>query len=486
MTTAAEVSALRNAVASIDQFAEKLVGAPLWPHQLEMATSPARYRVMCSGRQVGKSRALAIEALHRAFTQPKALVLLISAGEVASRRLLEECTALATASPLLSGSVIDEQKAQLTLSNGSRIVSVPASDKQIRGWPVDLLIIDEAGFVAEDIWRAAEPAIIARPGSRVILSSSPWGRLDHFFRRLWQRGMTSPDERYASFHWPSSMNPLVSAEDLEAIREREPSHYFNREYLAEWTDESGAYFTTAEIDSAVADYQRVEPAKAMGGSMVVGGIDWGHAHDANCVVYLAALGDVELNRAQHGEEPIFWIPWLEHHFRMEYAEFIGRLVKHANRFDVVRFMSETNGVGQMPTQELRRLLHQNSTTRVSGVVTDTRRKSGGFGRIKMLLQRGRLILPRHPELLKQLHSLTYEQTELGHFKISVPESAGHDDLAMALMQAVSSINILRNETYGELRDGQGDILSTDRGTRIPMRPGFVARDPMLFQGGKLI
>ena len=66
-----------------------------------------------------------------------------------------DTAALAVGSPLLSGSVVDEQKAQLTLSNGSRIVSVPASDKQIRGWPVDLLIIDEAGFVAEEIWRAA-------------------------------------------------------------------------------------------------------------------------------------------------------------------------------------------------------------------------------------------------------------------------------------------------------------------------------------------
>ena len=44
--------------------------------------------------------------------------------------------------------------------------------------------------------------------------------------------MTAPDERYASFHWPTSLNPMVSADDLDAIQDREPSHYFNREYLA--------------------------------------------------------------------------------------------------------------------------------------------------------------------------------------------------------------------------------------------------------------
>lgn len=89
-------------------------------------------------------------------------------------------------------------------------------------------------------------------------------------------------------------------------------------------------------------------------------------------------------------------------------------------------------------------------------------------------------------MLKQLHSLTFEQTEMGHFKISVPESAGHDDLAMALMQAVSAINTLRNESYGEQRDGQGAIITTDRGTKLPVRPGFIAHDPVLFRGGKLV
>jgi hypothetical protein len=59
----------------------------------------------------------------------------------------------ATSSPLLSGSVLDEHKGALVLSNGSRIVSVPASQRQIRGWPVDPLILDEAGFIDPDIWR---------------------------------------------------------------------------------------------------------------------------------------------------------------------------------------------------------------------------------------------------------------------------------------------------------------------------------------------
>ena len=94
---------------------------------------------------------LAVLALHTAANSRGATVLLVSAGEEASKRLLGERAALARTR--LSGSVVDETRSTLTLSNGSVIRSVPASERQIRGWPVD-----ESGFVANDIWRAAEPA----------------------------------------------------------------------------------------------------------------------------------------------------------------------------------------------------------------------------------------------------------------------------------------------------------------------------------------
>ncbi|WP_307848053.1 terminase large subunit domain-containing protein [Gordonia sp. SCSIO 19800] len=486
---------LRAGIASPAAFAEHLVGEPLWPHQQEMVSSPARIRVMCAGRQVGKSRTLAIEALHRAFTQPRALVLLISAGEIAARRLLEECATLASASPLLRGSVVDDQRAQLTLSNGSRIISVPASQKQIRGWPVDLLIIDEAGFVDNEIWRAAEPAIIARPGARIILSSSPWGGVDHFFRQLFDLGMESPNERYASFHWPSSLNPRISADDLEDIRKREPAHNFNREYLAEWTDEAGAFFSTEEIDSAVADYELLDlSGLPLSGSRiarqdyrVVGGLDWGMAYDANAVVYLAASGDVDLNHQKHGTEPVFWIPAIEQHFRMEYATFIDRLIDHAGRLNVQRFISETNGVGQMPTQVLKQRVNElpadGDVHFVNAVTTTIHRKNAGFSRMKVLLQSGRLVLPKHPDLLRQLHALTYEQTDMGTLKISVPENVGHDDLAMALMQAVSTIQTRTPvQAWPATLCGTGDILTTERGTHIPRQPSC-SPNASIFWGG---
>jgi hypothetical protein len=59
----------------------------------------------------------------------------------AHRRNVKSCGAV-----LLAGSVVDETTQGVTLSNGAVIQSVPSSMAQIRGWSIDLLILDEAGF----------------------------------------------------------------------------------------------------------------------------------------------------------------------------------------------------------------------------------------------------------------------------------------------------------------------------------------------------
>jgi hypothetical protein len=71
--------------------------------------------------------------------------------------------------------------------------------------------------------------------------------------------------------------------------------------------------------------------------------------------------------------------------------------------------------------------------------TTAQSKEDSFGLIKLLAQQRRLRLPRHPGLLSQLEALEYETSESGSVRIAVPDSRGHDDLAMALALAVSPV-----------------------------------------------
>lgn len=417
-------------------FAEQLVGQPLWPHQREIVESTARYRCICAGRRSGKTRTFGVLALHTTFARPGSKVLIVSAGDRASKRMFADIASMAAQAPLLSGSVADETTSLLTLSNGSTIECVPASMAQVRSAEADLLIVDEAGFVPQSIWESAEPVVIARPGSRVLLCSTPWGGTEHFFRSLWRAGMASPSERVASWHWPSSISPLVDEELLEDIRQRSAPRYFKREYLAEWQDEAGAYFTESELEAAVSDDPMCDPAAAgaaaaLGG--VLGGVDWGGRHDAHALAVVSTAGRDDRQRLR------FRVAWVEEHFSMPFDPWIDRLCELAGVFWFVALVSETNGVGQMPSQVLVKALQRQRLTGGDLVVwpttTTARLKEETFGFVHLLLQQGRLVLPRHPELLKQLASLEYEQTESGMLKIAVPEARGHDDICMALMLA---------------------------------------------------
>ena len=83
-----------------------------------------RTTVLVSPRQCGKSTALALLALHRAFARPEQVILIVSASDEAAKRLLGLAAATASRSRLLSGSVVDESASKIVLSNGSVILSV--------------------------------------------------------------------------------------------------------------------------------------------------------------------------------------------------------------------------------------------------------------------------------------------------------------------------------------------------------------------------
>ena len=329
----------------VGTFAEVLVGQPLWPHQAELAKSPARVRCVTSGRQSGKTRTLAVLALHTAFAAPERRVLVVSAGDEASKDVLAEVSML-TASPLLAGSVMDDETHTLSLTNGSTIRSVPASPRQIRGKAIDLLIVDEACFVSEDVWQAARYTVIARPGSRVVLSSTPWGRQDKFYPLAFRAGQRG-EAGYASFHWPSTASPMVDAELLEMWRRSSTEREYAQEVLAVWMDAQGSYFTSDELEAAMGDYELTQPERAKR-RRGVAGVDWGFARDSSAVVVMSPGTEEELG--DDWPARTFTLPWIDEAINTPYAMFVRRVADLTKGYRISRLATETNGVGAAPSQ----------------------------------------------------------------------------------------------------------------------------------------
>ncbi len=420
-------------------FAELLMGRPLWAHQLEVVESRARYRVVCAGRRAGKTAVFGAAGLHRAFAVAGSKVVIVSATDRSSKRMFKDMANQAAASPALRTSVVDESTSRLVLSNGSELECVPASMGAVRSAEADLLIVDEAGFVPQDIWEAAEPLVIARPGSKVLICSTPWGDLDHFFRLLWRQGMERPDDKVRSWHWPSSVSPLVDEDFLDDIAERSSAEYFEREYLAQWGDAAGAYFAGEDLAAARDERPMLTPEEA-GGTWAVGGVDWGQARDASTLVCITVDG--EATRVRGDGRPVYRVAYVFERYRTPYHQVIDELVAAASGYRFAALVTETNGVGQMPSEELRRaLLAASLRDAVVPLTTTAATKADGFGLLRMLLQQRRLLLPDHPALLKQLHALRSEQLPGGGVRIAVPDAVGHDDLAAGLyLAAVELMN----------------------------------------------
>lgn len=439
-----DAEALRRCAASPAEFCRVVLGLELWDWQRDIAESPARYRALVGSRQVGKSTLLAGLALAAAWSRPGAQVMVASTIDDAAMRLMGHTVRLARSAPLLRDSVLDDQAHLLKLSNGSAIRSIPSSVRQAIGWTIDVLVADEAAYLEQNFWDHLEPVIAAREGARVIVASTPWGPSGHWFRQMWQDGWDAPGEWCRSWKLPASASPLIDQAWLERKRATMDPDVFKRTYEAEFTDIAGAYFTEAELMSAVADYDLMTPQEAksqavweweesrhfpaFGGVL---GLDWGYSRDASAAVVLSVLDDQGAN-----DQTVFYIPWLEAHHQLQYHLMVDKCVDIARGWRVHAIASELNGPGPMPTSELRRaIMREGLGSHVAGVWTSQRSKQAGFSVVKGGLQRGTLILPRHAGLLAELRGLVYEQSESGGLRIGPAAGRPSPDIAMALMQA---------------------------------------------------
>jgi hypothetical protein len=268
---------------------------PLAPWQTDSLRLEARTTVLLAARQLGKSLCLALVALHRAYAHAGHRVLIISAGDDASKRVLAEIRDIATRSPLLRGSVVDEQAALVTLSNGSRILSVPASERRIRGERTDTLLIDEASLLDDAlITSAALPTTAARPDARIVLAGTALTAAGPFYDLATAGLAGSPHVQ--TFRWVPDLidgdchAPWQSASAIASARESMSTATFDAEYRAIFATGADALISPKQLAAVTADYEPLTLADG-GRAGLSGGVDWagGLSRDRSALVPIGKL-----------------------------------------------------------------------------------------------------------------------------------------------------------------------------------------------------
>lgn len=149
-----------------------------WQEELLRSTSD-RVFLNCS-RQSGKSTTAAILALHRALYHPQSLVLVLAPALRQSQELFGKVAGFyrALGRPV---SPKGERRLSLELESGSRIVTLPGTEKTIRGFSgASLLLVDEAARLANNLYASIRP-MLAVSGGRLLALSTPFGTRGWFY-----------------------------------------------------------------------------------------------------------------------------------------------------------------------------------------------------------------------------------------------------------------------------------------------------------------
>jgi len=222
-----------------------------WQEQL--ITSNANTLVCCS-RQAGKSTGAAGLATHTFYYNPGTLSLIVSPTEKQSAELLRRGKAMLRAMPG-SGGLMNNATTYIESPTGSRIMALPGTDASTRGFSPNLLILDEAAYLADDTIRAMMPSTVVTR-SRIVMLSTPAGKVGIFYE-LW----ANTEEQIRKGDPPSWDLIRVTCETPEVMarqgqefiameRQTRSQYEFAQEYLAEFTASDQSVYNPYSIDAA--------------------------------------------------------------------------------------------------------------------------------------------------------------------------------------------------------------------------------------------
>src|SRR5215211_2534655 len=213
-----------------------------WQEELLRSTSE-RVLLNCC-RQSGKSTMTAVIALHRALYHPGSLILCLAPALRQSQELFGKVLGFyrdlgRPVSPQA------ERKLSLELENGSRIITLPASEKTIRGFSgTSLLVLDEAARVADELYFAVRP-MLAVSGGALMMLSTPYGKRGVFYEE-WTGG-----RGWERYEVTAGECPRISPEFLAEEKEALPSWVYRQEYECSFEETEDQVFTYEMVERAV-------------------------------------------------------------------------------------------------------------------------------------------------------------------------------------------------------------------------------------------
>ena len=215
------------------------------PPQIEVLQCTHKQGILNCSRQWGKSTITAAKAVHRAYTQPNSEILVAAYCQRQSAEFIRKASRMVQKLGIRPRGDGDND-VSLLFPNGSRIVGLPGNEGSVRGFSaVNLLLIDEASWVDDHIYKALHPMLATTNGDLWLLST-PHGKRGFFYEE-WQHGGPA----WFRMSIPATKCPRISPEYLAGQLNFLGPDWFNQEYMNEFVDNGFSYFSRDLIEGAI-------------------------------------------------------------------------------------------------------------------------------------------------------------------------------------------------------------------------------------------
>jgi len=478
-------------------FTEKMLGVMLHWYQILVIRDPHPYKAMCWSRQIGKSTLVAIYVVWYIFTNEDKNILILSQDRDSSRRFYNTVISFILGNEILANSILGEALQSTTrFTNGVQMINkAPGREgKSTRGDSIDLLIIDEADFIAEEVFVAAEQTTASKHGA-IILISTPNKKGSTFYQyfdeglKAWKKAKkeipledsdyeeadddgdigydhNKPEEYYVghppgrifgfkSYHFDfqvgldvnvtlkdGTVRPQLSRAIVRRMRAKSAYWKFQQEYEAIWAEDIASYFASKLItDATDSSYQMQDFGQP--NRIYYMGVDFAKHIDRTVCLVGEVLDDGRLKivhiYAVHGRN------WVEQE---------KEITDVANAFHIKRAFLDGTGVGDAMFDRLNGVGSPLYNV-CERIVFTMPTKNNVYQNLSNLFNAGRLIIPHHKQMIDELMFLQYEKMEGSNYvKIHEPKGMvgiGDDYCdAMALIGMGMSKNLLIGAFTGYL------------------------------------
>lgn len=395
--------------------------------QLEHLCDDGTFRIENKSRQIAWSWLAAAEAMAEAvLTGQSSIFVSINQAEATEKIRYAKLT-LESLRVRKLPSLVRDNELGLELSNGARLLSLPA--RPPRGKARMNIYLDEFAHVAYDrqIYTAALPVI--SKGGRLRIGSSPLGATGVFWEVFSQQLRPYPGYRRRSTPWwhvwsfctdvatavrlapgmtTSQRVERFGNERIQAIYANMPEEDFRQEYEAEFVDESTSWITWDEItalqrtdlvcvlasgmDEALPAVQQVQRLIAEGKMerALACGVDIGRTRNTT-EIFLVGL-------ATTGELPLRLAITLD---GTEFDAQLGVLISVLTQLPVTAMLIDRNGIGANLAETMQRRF----PGRALGVAFTNQSKLVWATDAKTLTQQRKPLLPVDREIGYQIHSI---------------------------------------------------------------------------------